>query len=100
MTRLPIITHVCIHVHMLTDMEGHIVELDGYLETEQIELDRWTYFRVSSREFVKDCVVELNEYSFIYNQDETQHRNADYIAAMEQRMKDMEREEEELISTC
>ena len=55
MTRLPIITHVCIHVHMLTDMEGHIVELDGYLETEQIELDRWTYFRVSSREFVKDC---------------------------------------------
>ena len=47
-----------------------------------------------------DCVVELNEYSFIYNQDETQHRNADYIAAMEQRMKDMEREEEELISTC
>lgn len=31
-------------------------------------------------------------------QDETQHRNADYISAMEQRMKDMEREEKELES--
>lgn len=30
-------------------MESHIVELDGYLETEQVELDRWTYFRVSSK---------------------------------------------------
>ena len=29
-------------------------------------------------------------------QDTTQHRNADYIASMKERMKDMEREEEEL----
>ena len=32
----------------------------------------------------------------IFLQDETQHRNAEYIAAMKQRMEDMEREAEEL----
>jgi hypothetical protein len=31
----------------MTDMASRIVELDGYLETEQVELDRWTYFCVS-----------------------------------------------------
>lgn len=40
-------------------------------------------------------IFDLDQNSY---QDETQHRNADYITAMEQKMKDMAREEEELQS--
>ena len=79
-------------------MASRIVELDGYLETEQVELDKWTYFCVSiySRNLLEYRILnfDLNQ----NYQDETQHRNADYISAMEQQMKDMLREEEELQS--
>lgn len=43
--------HLCT---ILTDMASRIVELDGYLETEQVELDRWTYFHVSIRNLLSN----------------------------------------------
>ena len=49
------------------------------------------------KEFVKVSVFVIFDLNQNY-QDETQHRNADYISAMEQQMKDMAREEEELQS--
>lgn len=37
-----------IYIVVSTDVADRIVELDAYLETEQVELDKWIYFRVSN----------------------------------------------------